>query len=366
MFRPSYALRFGLLGAAAATISATVGCSGGPEVPAECPASPLTAAVIQPDRVLDWEPLGFVNGLSHVFPTDHQYVRVVDPDDPAAQPQTVYAPADVVITQIASGDRGGRTEYDVIMDVCGDVVIELAHLQSFSDDLLHRMGDPVDCETYDPGGGPITKCYRRGAIAVAAGTVLGTVGHPQAPYLDISALDGRHANHFVTARQVPYPRLHAISALDLFTPELREPYAQVVGRYGERRTATPVGGSIEVDLAATAQGHWYLPGAPVMSESLHFALVPDYIDPETRGVASLGESLVPGGGEIRFTYESTGIRNRRPADVTADGQSYCFDDGSAAMLLELTSPTQLRAQYFAASTCADAPVFTDGAVSFER
>jgi len=358
------------IGTALVILGAFTGCGGGDGAGGaehiECVAFPLTSPLVEPGKVLDWEPLGLVNGLSHTFPTDHQYVRVADPEVPGYQEQNVYAPADLILREVGESDRNGRTEYEANLLICDEVSMGIAHMQSFSEELLQLMGEPVECETYDRGGGPITKCYRRGELHVPAGTLLGTAGHSENPYLDVGALDERHENQAVSPREPHYARLHAVSALDLFAPEIRSQYAGVVGRYGERRTALPIGGTIEVDVAGTAQGHWYAPGVASTDEFLHFALVPDFIDPDGTGAASLGASLVEGGGDIVFGYESSGLRNRRPSDITDDGQTYCFDNGNRALLVEMPSVTQLRAQAFADSSCEDSLAFDSGAFVFER
>ena len=84
------------------------------------------------------------------------------------------------------------------------------------------------------------------------------------------------------------------------------------------------------------------------------AIVPDNVDP-TQIDVSMGMSQ-PGfsAGQYRFTPASAGQVNRDPAQITADGQIYCYEPQyGGVILLRLVDATTLRVEGRpAATSCA--------------
>ncbi len=91
-----------------------------------------------------------------------------------------------------------------------------------------------------------------------------------------------------------------------------------------KRTAAPLGGEYNYDIAGAAIGNWIKQGYSKFPEDNNLALVKDNITPSIQ-VFSAGNTL-PGltSGTYYFLPKSSGIINRNFADVKADGTIYCY------------------------------------------
>jgi hypothetical protein len=85
-----------------------------------------------------------------------------------------------------------------------------------------------------------------------------------------------------------------------------------------------IGGAVTQDVANTAQGRGYFNEAEM--DDLHLALVHDNADP-TQGTFSVGYSIasLPSGTSM-FTPAATGRVNVDFNRITADGNTYCFEN----------------------------------------
>jgi hypothetical protein len=211
-------------------------------------------------------------------------------------------------------------------------------------------------------------------VAVSAGELLGTVGGaPNPASLDVSLWDRRitslrYAN---AARWISnsdgFDNFHVVGASDYFAEPARSAIAAKVGSFDGRvrRTTSPLGGTIELDVPGTAQGAWLNPSQPTHPETPHLAIIPDHVDPNQIDV-SMGMSQ-PGvsARQYQVTPRTTGLVNRRPSDIPADGQIYCYEPQfGAVLLLRLMDATTLRVEARPnATTCASQEpwTFTAGA-----
>lgn len=71
---------------------------------------------------------------------------------------------------------------------------------------------------------------------------------------------------------------------------------------------------------AARRGMWFSPSQPTYPESPHLAIVPDNVDP-SRVVVLVGTSQPPlNSRSFVVTPATSGVMNRHPSQVTADGQ----------------------------------------------
>lgn len=148
----------------------------------------------------------------------------------------------------------GNADYSIGFSPCAEVQGDFGHVATITPALLSKLGAfNTACSSYSPAPGQtVSTCYTQNiAVKVAAGEMLGTAAR-----LDFSLWDRR-------VTPLKYANASRWRSFD--------------GR--TRRTAAPVGGTIEVDIMGTAQGAWFHPTQPVNPESPHFAIVPDNVDP---------------------------------------------------------------------------------------
>lgn len=369
-----------LLVIAACTTFITIGaCAGGERLAGTSPGSALGACAqgtalltVPPVALADvggWVPLGAVGPPGHTFPTDHQYLYLATFTTPALQrPVDLVAPGNVTITRArrSTYSTDGHSDFSLQFSPCKETAGEFGHVATIAPALLSQLG-PLDhgCNSYSPNPGLIVStCYTRSiAVQVSAGDALGTVGGaPNPASLDFSFWDRR-----LTALRYANPsrwivnndgfdNSHVVPASDYFAEPARSEIAAKLGSFDGRvrRTTAPRGGTIELDVPGSAQGAWLNPSQPTHPESAHLAIVPDNIDP-TQIVVSMGLSQ-PGfsAGQYRFAPASAGLVNRHPAQITADGQIYCFEPQfGGVILLRLVDATTLRTEArAAASSCA--------------
>lgn len=342
---------------------------------------PIPLAVIH-----GWVPLGQLSPSGHTFPVDHQYLYINvftgttnGTVTPTYLQPTLVAPADMYITYVHAGTTTppGLADYSIEFAVCKEVYGQFGHVATIAPSLLAQIG-PIDqgCQTYSPNPGTdVVTCETKLlTVFVHAGDVIGTAGGdpPHSIALDWSLWDSRvPASVFANPARFPvlsdgFDAYHDVPASDYFTEPLKSQVAAMLSNYDGsiHRTIPPLGGTIAVDIAGTAMGHWYNPTQPLNPETPHLAIAPDNVNPNLIGF-SVGLSLpVWSLGLQEFTPLTTGTVNRNPGQVTADGNIYCYESpGIWIMLLKMPTSTtlQLEGRPGAASCAAAQPwTFTAG------
>ena len=358
--------------------------SGSSPVPSLASCAPGTALLTVPPIALadigGWVPLGAMNPPGHTFPTDHQYLYLSTFTTPSAQrPVDLVAPGNLTITRArrTTYSTDGHTDYSLSFAPCRETAGEFGHVATIAPALLSRLG-PIDqgCDSYSPNPGlTVSTCYTRQiAIEVSAGEALGTVGGaPNPASLDFSFWDTRVASlrYANPARWIAnsegFDNFHVVPGSDYFAEPVKSSIAAKLGSFDgrTRRTVAPLGGTIELDAPGTVQGAWLNPTQPTHPETPHLAIVPDNVDPAQMDV-SMGTSL-PGfsSGQYRFAPAASGLVNRRPSEITPDGQTYCFElQYGGVLLVRLVDATTLRVEGRpSATTCASQQpwVFNAGA-----
>lgn len=387
---PPLRLALSVLGAvAAALIVACGGSSGtGPDnndfTACNSGTAIFSVSPIALNDVVGWVPLGNLNPPAHTFPTNHQYLYHTNPGGGVLHSVAVVAPGNITVTRARSTtySSDGHSDYSLDFTACREVSGNFGHIATIDASLASQLG-PFDqgCNSYSPEPGlTVTSCgSKKVSIALAAGAPIGTAGGTPGVYgIDFGLWDTR-----VTATVFANPSqwstssdhlddYHVVAASDYFAEPMRSAVAARLGSGDgtQLRTVAPLGGTIAVDLAGTAQGYWFKPGQPHFPESPHLAFVPDNVNP-TRMVLSIGTSQpgIPSGG-WSFLPASSGLVNRAPASITADGQLRCADLVAGRIaLLQLTGAAALRVETRGPGTSCAAQLpwsFSAQAVDYQR
>ena len=305
-----------------------------------------------------WVPLGNLNPPAHTFPTDHQYIYLPFSGQTSLAEVEIVSPSDAMITRARRTSYSNRNaDYSIELSPCVEVHAELGHVTSITSSLLARLGAfDQGCTSYSPDPyTTVTACYTSLiAVPVTAGETLGTTGGMTGVFgLDFLLYDARVAplKFAKPARwrtnSDGFDSFHVVAASDYFAEPAKSQIAAKVGSFDGRvrRTVAPTGGTIEVDVAGTAQGAWFNPTQPTNPESAHLAIVPDNVDP-TKLVISIGTSQ-PGLNSRAFTLapSSSGVVNRAASQITPDGQTYCFDLGIGnVMFVKMLDANTLRVE----------------------
>jgi hypothetical protein len=346
----------------------------------------LTVTPIPLSSMNGWVPLGQLSPSGHTFPVDHQYLYInAGVGLTTYRNPTLVAPADMYVTYIHAGTMTppGLADYTIEFSVCAEVYGQFGHVASIAPSLLAQAGAiDQECQTYSPSPGTnVSTCQTKLlAVLVHAGDVIGTAGGdpPHAIALDFSLWDSRvPATTFANPSRWPanndlFDEYHIVAASDYFAEPVKSQVTAMLGAYdgSAHRTIAPLGGTIAVDIVGTAMGHWFNPAQPAYPETPHLAIAPDNVNPNMIGF-SIGQSL-PGWtmGLQEFTPVNSGSVNRNPAQVTADGNSYCYESpGNWILLLKMPSATtlQLEGRQGAVSCAAAQPwTFTGASFTYSR
>ena len=331
-------------------------------------------------------PLGSLNPTGHVFPTDHIYLIVIrsQTDPNAPEKIKVFSPGDARIIQISSSEHLSAsppfTDYDIEFYPCKEIFTRFGHLTSLSEKIIAQLGvSDKDCRTYRTGGGDYKRCTKNVDIELKAGEEIGTVGGFQgaAAGLDFWLADYRTEKiQYANPSRWGGHSLYIVCPVDYFTADVRKKlYEQFKDFKGNPKTIKPICGTIEQDVAGTAQGTWFVKGTKqTYPEDQHLALAHDNFNP-LKEAFSVGTSLHSlGSGVYYFDPKNSGFVNRDFEDVLPNGNIYCYDSltqrfdnpSPTRIILQLTSPTALRIQGQQFDSCGTGPWSFDNFTEFER
>ncbi len=327
-----------------------------------CAADPFSVSPLSTGLNFNIETLGHLAPYGHTLPTEHIYFIIVkSTDDTTAH--DVYAPADLRISQIVRSETllGDPVfDYSLYYGICDGMDGYLHHIKTLSASLLSQAG-PLDQNCSLSQGNAIRNCSANVTINVQAGDVIGTVVGSTGSSLvglDFGTHDLRApALTFANPSRRSIYQLHTVCGVDYFGGSLQANLESRLGAFdgSTRRTAAPLCGEYNQDVAGTAQGNWYLDGTPAGSQQDEFdelALVHDNVDSST-GVFSVGRAVTASNlpaSVYRFAPTSSGLVNRDFDDVTANGNVYCYDSftnfiAPDVILIQMTSATTLKIEY---------------------
>ncbi|MBI3681537.1 MAG: hypothetical protein HY235_14225 [Acidobacteria bacterium] len=342
------------------------------------------------ERLFNNKPsLGFLSVPTHLFPAKHSNFSLALPGVETPQKPVLF-PADVWVTEVWSYRSANFGGYQLYFQPCDRVRAYFFHLKDISDALKAAFeAGEKHCSDFQDPQGTIVKCQARVQYKAAAGEQAGISGDGAG--VDFGMADFRIApSGLADLSHYPFDYPYYVSPVEYYPSDLKGLFETKLASWDGtmRRTAEPLPGIYRQDVPGTAQGNWFFPGLNlrINSEDLtpHLALVQDYINP-AQPVLSIGASVKDVRmGLYSFTPAETGFVNRVFREVTADGNTYCYDNlkaGRTAGLLPLTSldgvllvsmPSEstirLEKQGAAGMTCESARPwqFTDNATLFER
>lgn len=311
-------------------------------------------------------PLGNLNPSGHVFPTDHIYFY-----HSSNTTSTVYAPGNITVTRISASENqtAGTTDYSIYFKPCNELEAYYLHISTMSQKLLSAFVAPFSWDsTYSTGGSTYRNYGRNIQISLTSGEILGTFTGQYA--FDMGAYDSRVTLNFINADARPNS-IHTVCPLDYYSDSLKANLYSYLGSSAyNKRTIPPICGTIDQDVAGTAQGIWLLAGTTkVNSEDTHLALVHGNTDPTTAAF-SVGTSVGASGlltGVYTFT-PSDGAYNKDFSAVTADSGAQCYRATAGAtstILIQLATPTTLKIEKLDGD-CSAPRSFTSSATEFQR
>jgi len=323
--------------------------------------------------------LGNLNPPGHVFPTDHIYFHISNPDgDDRPDIVTLYSPGDLTVTAIEANEHvtAGFFDYSVTLRPCEDIIVVLGHVSSLSTKIF---GDTSAFDQwtlmneYSTGGETYRSWRKACVVQVTAGEILGTTGgNPHQYALDLGVYDQRHTHDNVANhnRWLKNRYLHAVCPLSLYEEgPVLDRLLDLVYQDGVEGDSRTISGTLQ-DLPGTAQGCWFLSGvSDTYPEDPHLALVHSNIRP-ARAALSVGNSIPDlDSAAYEFLPETSGLLNRDFRDITPNAQIYGFQIGQYAgiIIVQMPDAETLWIEALMSAT-AEPPswAFTDDKTVFER
>lgn len=334
-------------------------------------------------------PLGNLNPTGHTFPTDHLYVQVTGLEkynylgNPANR-KALLAPADMYITKVNKSEEvGGITDYAIEFSPCKDVLVKFGHVGSLTSNVTDEIAKiNTTCDEYSTGGKNYRNCEYDGLkIKVSAGEEIGGAGDGRSGMLDIWMSDYREPQiKRANPSRWDNSRNYVSCFLDYYSSAQKDTfYGLLRGPNDTKRSKEPRCGTVEVDIAGTAQGVWFynLQGQ-IQQEDEHLALAWDNIqtDKQVFSVGTAGKSGGIESGAYHFFPSTDGNLNRDFSQITPDEKTYCYDTQNSgggkigvkkAILLTMPSMEKLQLKSAQTATCGSGPwTMIDGFVEYKR
>ena len=308
-----------------------------------CSSEKFTVSPVDMSNVYEITPMGNLGPPGHTLPTDHMYIHVSGGRSTTST-VPLRAPGEIYIISVTSDPDDiapERTEYSIIFGLCKDVFGYFNHVKGISSQMAAWLED-AQCESYTQG--PQDSCTKRIFQKVAAGTIIGEVGHLQGNF-DFGAYDYRRRLDFANPSRYGKdsgglwrPRtLYITCPLDLYEGQARtDMYRKVAGTNGCGKTM--------YDAKGTLQGNWFYGDsrADTGQYSGHLSFVYDNKNP-SEAVISIGGTIT-GAGKLAFAPQDSGATNRRFNAVSPDGNTYCYTDGSRKIVVKMVSNEQISVE----------------------
>jgi len=185
----------------------------------------FTVSPMDIDSILRIVLLGNLNPPGHVFPTDHIYFYISNPDgDNRPDIVTLYSPGDLIVAAIEASEHvtAGFFDYSITLRSCEDITVVLGHVSSLSTEIFggtSAFDKWTLMNEYSTGGETYRSWTKACIIQVRAGETLGTTGgNPDQYALDLGVYDRRHTHDKVanSSRWLETRYLHAVCPLSLY------------------------------------------------------------------------------------------------------------------------------------------------------
>jgi len=317
----------------------------------ECSGQVLTISHINPSDIREIIPLGNLNPPEHTLPTEHIYFHI------AGNEADIKSPGDIIITELRatiyldSAGKEVRRDYGMTFAICKDLFGYFLHITKLVPELESLVNENCQDKSTEYGGGNFKSCNVQPNKKIVAGTQIGKVGGSS----DFGMYDYRIRHGYANPSRYTSRSPYIVCPLENYDD------ATKVSLYGKvQRTADPRCGKTFYDLKGTVQGNWFY--GKVMAErewQNHLAFAYDNKNPAEAAISVGGIFMTP--GRIKFSPQNSGTTNRAFAEVTPDGNVYCYQgefipgniysDGSysrassgfkGAVLVKLVSETELQ------------------------
>ena len=374
--------RLPILAGTILTLSVLLGaCTKSPEsrLPAGRAEPVFTVSPMDIESIFRIVLLGNLNPPGHVFPTDHMYFYISNPNgDSRPDVVTLYSPGDLTVTAIEASEHvaAGFFDYSITLRSGEDITVVLGHVHSLSTEIF---GDTSAFDQwtlmneYSTGGETYRSRRKVCTIQVTAGEVLGTTGgNPHQYALDLGVYDRRHTHDNVANpnRWLKSRYLHAVCPLSLYEEGPVLDRLNDLVDQDEVKGDSGAGSGTLQDLPGTAQGCWFLSGVgETYPEDPHLALVRSNIRP-ARAVLSVGNSIPNlDSAAYEFLPETSGLLNRDFGRIAPDGQIYGFqiDPFVGIIIVQMPDAETLWIEALGGATTGRASwAFTAEKTTFER
>ena len=345
----------------------------------------LTYPLMETKYISALIPFGNLNPPGHTSPVDHNYF--LSPLEYVGTEIPIYHPADSWITHIASetrlNDTTGKYEpsgYSITYTLCSGVKIEIAGYVRLSPELLSALSQAIQkgCKEgiVKPNHPTSGSCEYEMNYKVQSGQIAGWAIGDLHQTIEVWAYNfNRKPREDVDWDYYNYGNYqYSFCLFDLYSGDMRGAYYQKFGGTIEEsggknlnpsaaiknvsfipRTIEPRCGRINQDVVGTIQGMWWGEDKKSGGDwSIEFdgkglAFVHDNIDP-TKGAISIGGNFIDNPQEVWFEPTHSGLIDREPSEVGADGRIYCYDGASDKswtpnrILVQLTDDHHLKVE----------------------
>ena len=304
--------------------------SGGSRSSVPCGPQPYFTVLPVPASRIDWvDVIGRLGAPSQTLPKGHTGAMLNSENVP------VVAPGDISIDRLRrvryleSPNRQGDEDYAIFYSVCQDVTGHFGHVRSLDSATFLADMKWVDCETYSTADETVESCETSNIdLRVRAGQPLGTVGGPTGSALDMGLVDRRVTHAWAAPHRHNDEFNHMVCPFEYYDTANRDVFFSKL-QNGLNPDAPPVGeprcGTLNVDVAGTAQGIWVESGATiVLANGQHrtITLANNPYQPEAELALSLGPDAL-GAGTYRVPRKTSGRVNRVFADIV-DETIHCY------------------------------------------
>ena len=384
--------------------------SGGPSGLAECQGTNLFSVSPAAIGTYDYlEPLGHTsanNGSAgHIIPVDHMYFyfkhTVPGNMNSPTIPVTIQAPSNGEIYRVVSTNyqTNGQTtdhDYDIYFAPCNGVYVHLAHINSLNPTIQNVLNKATTnifgsitkhCDTSTPNGpnGPAhQECKYNVNIKLSAGDKIGTAGGPgtQTMAFDFGVYNTTTKPlPFIDTKYMYSDNLHAVCGISYYPAG---PIKTALYNSLKTTKVDPNGqkdcGTNMWDKIGTIQGNWHLPSAPKgqgLDNQYGLSISHYDMDPSQANI-TWGGTIGPA-NTIDSPIQASGLINRDPASITANGKVYCYENEQAPVTpdsngnyqvvmqnsvdLQLINSTTLKIEYHQGS-CSTTPTLTNPTTYF--
>jgi hypothetical protein len=295
----------------------------------------LSSPLVPTDQYDRIAPLGNIGPPGHTYPTDHLYMTLKRQNLPGGNVPTmavqVLAPGDAHVIGVRATDyytagQLTRSDYVYAYQPCRELTFYNAHVLTLSGGLkaaLAAAKKECDPGSQKEGDQEFKTCTYHMDYQAKSGEELGTSGgRADLGAFDWGGFDLRTSrlgflNKTLDAKGGGTGQTtHTICPLDYYAEPLK---SQLYNRLAPR--SAPRCGTVMQDLIGTIQGNWRLSTSSDWAAQL--AVVHDNYHPD-QGVISVGGTITGTPGTVYFAPTHSGLVNREPSEVKADGQVYCY------------------------------------------